>query len=114
MKKINLENWNQFTRPDWRYREGNLLSDAIVKNQIDVVEFYMNLKGDKKVDFEKDSLFHKACYSTNHQVVELFLERAEDLKIDLNARNSVGWTPKMYAINKKVMELLLNDDRIKH
>ena len=114
MKKMNLENWNQFTRPDWRYREGNLLSDAIVKNQIDVVEFYMNLKGDKKVDFEKDSLFHKACYSTNHQVVELFLERAEDLKIDLNARNSVGWTPKMYAINKKVMELLLNDDRIKH
>ena len=43
-----------------------LLGHACFNNQVDVVEFFMNLEGDKKVDFNKMpfwgfSLFHCAC-----------------------------------------------------
>ena len=63
MKKMNLKHWNPFTRFYGPYREGTLLSEAIDKNRIDVIEFYMNRKGDKKVDFcERDSLFHRLSY----------------------------------------------------
>ena len=118
MKKMNIENWNQYTRfgsRPYSYIEGTLLSEAIVKNQIDVIEFYMDLefRGEKKIDFcEKDSLFHKACQLNNDRVVKLFLKRAQDLNIDLNARDSEGLTPMMYGRTKMVMQLLLNDHRI--
>ena len=100
-----------------------ILFSACIKNQFEVVEFYMNLKGHNRVDFNKTSfirslhkdpvsLFHEACKSNKVEVVKLFLDRAEELKIDLNVRDRSGITPLMRVASKDVMKLLLSDDRI--
>ena len=125
--RMNVENWIMFTQNN----VDNLVSSACYKNQVEVIEFFMDLEDDKKVFNEllrerydgpaMYSLFHIACKSGNVQVVKLFLERAEELNIDLNVRgytfpaineNFVLTTPIMFAKTKEVMELLLNDDRI--
>ena len=98
---------------------GTVLGEACMTNQIEVIKFYMNLKGNRRVDFNKhcssgDSLFHEACRSRNVQVVKMFLDRAEELDIELNIRDGRGDTPPiMYACKSKdVMQLLLSDARI--
>ena len=116
--RMNIENWIRFPYED----VDSLLSVACAKNQVKVIELFMDLEDDKKVFNEllrswhdgpaTYSLFHKACDSRNVQVVKLFLERAEELNIDLNVRDKYGTTPIMIAKTKEVMELLLNDDRI--
>ena len=95
-----------------------MVADACKKNQAKFVEFCMNLKGNKRVDFNKlhegVSLFHEACKSNKVEVVKLFLDRAEELNIDLNVRNEwmYGETPIMEVVTKDVMQLLLDDHRI--
>ena len=96
-----------------------ILGEMCMRNRVEVIEFYMNLKGDRRVDFNKrcssgDSLFHEACRSRNVQVVKMFLDRAEELDIELNIRDGRGDTPPiMYACKSKdVMQLLLSDARI--
>ena len=116
--RMNVENWIRFPHED----VDSLLSRACYKNQVEVIELFMDLEDDKKVFNEllrswydgpaAYSLFHHACQSGNVQVVKLFLERAEELNIDLNVRGKFGTTPIMIAKTKEVMELLLNDDRI--
>ena len=97
---------------------GTVLGEACMTNQIEVIKFYMNLKGNRRVDFNKhcssgDSLFHEACRSSNVQVVKLFLDRAEELNIDLNNRDTIWGKPPIFnAVTKEVMQLLLSDDRI--
>ena len=66
-----------------------ILGEMCRRNRVEIIEFYMNLKGDRRVDFNKRcgdslSLFHEACRSSNVQVVKLFLDRAEELDIELN------------------------------
>ena len=94
-----------------------ILGEACINNQTEIVEFYMNLKGDRRVDFNQlhqghETLFHEACKSNKVEVVKLFLDRAEELKIDLNVRDRSGITPLMRVASKDVMKLLLSDDRI--
>ena len=97
---------------------GTVLGEACMTNQIEVIKFYMNLKDNRRVDFNKhcssgDSLFHEACRSSNVQVVKLFLDRAEELNIDLNNRDTIWGKPPIFnAVTKEVMQLLLSDDRI--
>ena len=93
-----------------------LLGRACFNNQNEIVEFYMNLQGDQQVNFNKlqngSSLFHEACKSNKLEVVKLFLDRAEELNIELNVRGDRGITPLMGVVNKEVMKLLLSDERI--
>ena len=97
----------------------SVLGEACFENQIDIIKFYMNLKGNQKVDFNKPAkecttLFHQACVSGHIEVVRLFLQHADDLKIDLNAHDmdDGGMTPFMLTNSKEILELLLNDQRI--
>ena len=106
--------------------QGTLLGNACAENQTLVLEYFMNLKGAKKIDFnckiegyeEGDrgfSLFHEACKFGNIEVVKLFLKYADELNIDLNLRESTcveRWTPFMLTSSTEVLELLLNDKRI--
>ena len=96
---------------------GTILGEMCKRNQAEVIEFYMNLKGSRRVDFNKRgrmgyTLFGEACKSNHVQVVKLFLDRAEELDIELNFRTQRGMTPIMYPRSKDVMQLLLNDERI--
>ena len=103
-----------------------ILGNACQKNQVEIVEFFMKLRGNKKIDFNECSnsytLFHEACASGNIEVVKLFLKHAKKLRIDLNARNlellgppSARKTPFKIAVKrskKDVVKLLLSDNRI--
>ena len=126
MKSMNVENFNDL---DYQGLQRTLLGHACFNEEVDVINFYMNLKGDKKIDFNEIppapwgfSLFHSACHSNHIEVVKLFLDRADELKIDLNARirennedfdrGNDGKTPIMYAMKPEVMKLLLADERI--
>ena len=110
-----------------------LLGNACMKNQWEIIEFYMNLEGTKQIDFNAlhDSegtdvgptpitLFHEACKHGSVDVVKLFLKHADKLKIELNpgSRNLpnsglflIG-TPLMSTISIEVLMLLLSDSRI--
>ena len=100
----------------------SFLADACFKNQVEVIQYYMNLNGDKKIDFNKIppsqngygcTLFHAACDSNHFEVIKLFLDRADELQIDLNAREiRDGKTPFMFAMKPEVVKLLLADERI--
>lgn len=79
---------------------------AIDKNRLDVCQILLRSP-------MKNSLLHEACKYNNVQVVQLILNCAEELQIDLNAKDSlVGLTPLLYARKKNVLQLLLSDDRI--
>ena len=106
-KKFNVESWKFFNDPNI-----TLLNEACVKNQVEVLNFFMNLKSDKSIKFKDTTLFHKACRFNSDQAVKLFLNRAEDLEIDLNRKDYNNMTAMMYARSKMVMQLLLSDHRI--
>ena len=106
-KKFNVESWKFFNDPNI-----SLIAEACVKNQVEVLNFFMNLKSDKSIKFKDTTLFHKACRFNSDQAVKLFLNRAEDLEIDLNRKDYNNMTAMMYARSKMVMQLLLSDHRI--
>ena len=100
------------------------------ENQVEIVEFFMNLRGNqkmKKMDFNDQTrssytLFHAACRSGNIEIVKLFLKHADELNIDLNPLQvgfsgtpRRGTTPFRLAISKskvEVVKLLLSDSRL--
>ena len=118
MKKLDLKKWCIGSL--------GVLGTAIAKDLVEVIEFFMDLEGDRKIDFndvwgsrlptgQRCSLFMQACEADKIGAVKLFLKRAEQLNIDLNAKNSDSsqpYTAVMRARTKGVMELLLSDDRI--
>ena len=127
MKNMNVKNFSFSLL--CRSNRGDILGDACFKNQVEIVQYYMNLKDEQKIDFNKMpaapdgySLFHNACDSNQIEVVKLFLDRADELNIDLNARSVEnhedyddghdGKTPIMYVMKPEVMKLLLADERI--
>ena len=125
MPNLNIPNVFQYDNQ----KHETLLGNACVENQTLVLEYFMNLKGDKKIDFnckanglegdltigddEGFTLFHEACNSENIEVVKLFLKYAEELNIALNQRDSWEETPFLSeTTSKDVLGLLLNDERI--
>ena len=94
---------------------GTLLGNACIANQLEVLDFFMNLQGPKKIDFNQTvngfTLFHEACNSGNVEIVKLFLKNADTLQIDLNVPANNGRTPFMYS-KSQVLPLLLSDERI--
>ena len=99
-----------------------LLGNAILKNQVEIVEFFMKLRGDKKIDFnqyEEDfgcTLFYLAFLSGNIEVIRLFLKHADELNINLNENFGPFDTPFYYSISigqkEEIVRLLLSDSRI--
>ena len=122
MKNFNVDTYYEILNPERSNFDilssiKTILGEACINNQTEIVEFYMNLKGDRRVDFNQlhqgnETLFHEACKSNKVEVVKLFLDRAEELNINLNARNGKGITPMMRVFSKDVMQILLSDDRI--
>ena len=119
MKNLNVHSFS-FREFAWGFNEFYLLEEACRDNQTDVIEYFMNLKGDQAIDFNERlylgrtrTLFHQACESNQVDVVKLFLENADRLKIDLNVRDKhLDDYPIMLVKKREVMELLLNDERI--
>ena len=112
-KDFNIKNLSFPTRKQWH---NTLLGNACVENRVEIVDFFMNLQGDRKIDFRSVAyngctLFQEACKSGSDKVVQLFLDRAEELNIDLNSGGFIG--PFILAANSKpVLDLLLKDQRI--
>ena len=78
---------------------------AIERNRLDVSEILLRSP-------MKNTMLHVACRADNVQAVQLILNCADELQIDLNARDVFDLTPLLYARDKNVLQLLLNDDRI--
>ena len=80
---------------------------------MEIVDFFMNLQDDRKIDFRKvayngSALFHEACKSGSYEVVQLFLDRRRELKIRLSIYGDfLIWSIK----SKPVLELLLKDEK---
>ena len=129
MCHMNLE--NVIKDNNWEYPSPQtILGNACQKNQVEIVEFFMNLRGNKKmkkIDFNDQTrssytLFHAACRSGNIEIVKLFLKHADELNIDLNPLQvgfsgtpRRGTTPFRLAISKskvEVVKLLLSDSRL--
>ena len=117
---FNIEN----VHPDsWQWHN-TILGNACVKNRVEIVDFFMNLQGDRKIDFRNladngetflgCTLFQEACRSGSDKVVQLFLNRADELNINLNSGGLVGpfILAANYAKSKPVLDLLLKDKRI--
>lgn len=106
--------------------KGSVLEYAICRSQLEVIQFFMKLEGDMKIDFNHpistDShslssslpIFDLACEYGNSQVVALLLKHANELEIFLN--NTIqGSTPLQRAIQrgaKEIVKLLVDDPRI--
>ena len=130
MQHMNLKNVAPLKLSQGHRPHETLLGNAILKNQVEIVEFFMKLRGDKKINFDDTSelhsdfedinlsgytLFYLACNSGNIQVIKLFLKHADELNINLNPALPQYRTPLCISIvkpNKKVVELLMNDSRI--
>ena len=84
---------------------------------MEIVDFFMNLYRDRKIEFGNVShngytLFQEAIKFGSDKVVELFLNRADELNINLNSGGG-GVGPFILAANSKpVLDLLLKDQRI--
>ena len=115
MKNLNDADWNNYDVIGPIHN--SLLGEAICRGQVKVIEFFMT-EGREKVDFNElfgdFSLFHEACRSNNAEVGKLFLDHADELKIDLNVKDECddGKTPFMFTKTKEVAELILGDERI--
>ena len=58
------------------------------------------------------TLFTVVCGGQDETTIELFLDNADKLGIDLNWRESNGMTPFMHLTSKKLIKLFLDDERI--
>ena len=71
---FNIKNLSFPTRKQWH---NTLLGNACVENRVEIVDFFMNLQGDRKIDFRSVAyngctLFQEACKSGSDKVVQLF------------------------------------------
>ena len=98
------------------------LSVACYNGQLEIIEFYLNLEGERKIDFNSTdetglTLFHYACHSGLPENVQFVMKYSEILKLDLDIHGNDGLTPFMMACTarrkcKTVVELLLRLDCI--
>ena len=93
-----------------------VLHYACMKDHVETVEYFMSLKGPRKIDFSApikgNTLFHEACRYDSENVVKLFLNKADQLGINLNSPNERGTTPFMMLGSPNLLKLFLEDERI--
>jgi len=113
--------------------DATILHNACMKGQVEIVEFFLNLTHDKKIDLERgyfgkrmefeDSfgtkMFSLAYKSGHQEVVKLFMKHAEENKLDLyepmdDARDRSENHLLRYLENKStgVLKLILTDPKL--
>ena len=113
--------------------DATILHNACMKGQVEIVEFFLNLTHDKKIDLERgyfgkrmefeDSfgtkMFSLAYKSGHPEVVKLFMKHAEENKLDLyepmdDARDRSENHLLRYLENKStgVLKLILTDPKL--
>ena len=96
---------------DWEY--GTSLDMAFQENRVEIVDFFIHLQGDKKVDFANDKygmkLFQLAWKASNVDVVKLCLKHTDEL--DLNFDEDDFVTMFKTIKSKEVLMILMSDER---
>ena len=68
---------------------------------IEAVEYFLGLGGDvNRVNENKESTVHGACYRSFPAVAQLLIDRGAEVEI-WNTKNKYGWTPLMIANGKR-------------
>ena len=75
------------------YGHKDVFTEACVYNRMDTIDFFMT----SSQSISKGFLFHSACKMGNHDAVERFFKRSEELKLDVNQKDNFGRTPAHFA-----------------
>ena len=103
MEGIDFEDWEYDTSLDIAFQE----------NCVEIVDFFIHLQGDKKVDFANDKygmkLFQSAWKASNVDVVKLCLKHIDELDLDFDGDDFVTMFKTIKS--KELLMVLMSDER---